>query len=189
MFQLDFHPFSCVHVEHNHILADHSIFSLATVHNHASLIDRRRMILPRANTDSLRLHHLNTSRRQIILQYLIGALSDLPLPVKLETAAKYIQLLLVVDRGVTLSAQDLLLRLERRLLPDDGLAHYAGADDLFDWLLVHATDHVCVVTVRRQGGRLTRRRDPALALGLDPNFGAESFSLLHTLHERLDTPC
>jgi hypothetical protein len=140
--QLDLDPLGGVHVEHDHVLCNHSVLSLATENNHRALIHHSRVILARANRHTFSLADFDAASFQVILEDLVCALAYLPLAIELEATAENVQFVVVGDCGVALAALDLLLTLEVYFLPDHLVAHDLGAHDLFNRLLVHSADHV-----------------------------------------------
>lgn len=66
-FQLQFHPFKRIHMEHNHVLRNHSILSLTAVDDHASLVCGRRVVLPGSNADTFSLDHIDSAGLQVVL--------------------------------------------------------------------------------------------------------------------------
>lgn len=185
--QLQLDPLTCVHMEDNHILANHAILSLTSVNHHTSLVSDSGVIFSRSDGNTFSLDHVNGGGLQIVLKHLISALSHLPLAVEMETTTENEQFLLVMDGGVALTTLNLLLRGEINFFPVDAVAHHSRANDFFDRLAVHATDHVAGVAASGEGCGFTRRRHPGFTLRLNTNFSSKAFSFLHSLHKGLDT--
>jgi len=96
-------------MEDNHILRNHTILCLATKYNHRSLVDDCRVILTRTNRHTFGLAHFNATRFKVVLEDLVRAFTYLPLTIKLKATTKDIQLIVVWDSRVALTALDLLL--------------------------------------------------------------------------------
>lgn len=189
LLEEQFDPFGCIHVEHQHVLAHHSVLSLTSVHDHWALIHDGWVILSRADWNSFGLHDLDVALLKIILQNLVGALAQLSLTVELEASAENIQFLIVTDRCVALAALNLLLWREIHFFPLDIVTHNSSFYDLLDWLLVHASNHVATIPGWGHSSRLTWWWDPLLTWRLDMDLSPEPFSFLHPLDEWLNTSC
>lgn len=109
LLELQLDPLARVHVEHDHVLAHHTVLCLATVDDHGALVGDRTVILARANRNTFALEHLDRASCQVILEDLVGALTNHALAIELEAASEDKKLVLVLDRAVALATLDLLL--------------------------------------------------------------------------------
>lgn len=82
------------------------VLDLATVDQHALLVESSTVILPCADLVALSLDHLNASFKNVILHKRVRALPDLPLSVKTETASELVDLVLIAHGSVALSTLD-----------------------------------------------------------------------------------
>ena len=133
---LDPGPFALLKIESKHVLMQNAGLTDAPIHHHGLLEGDGGVALPRADTHAVREDDRDLPAGRIKLQHLVRALANVPLAVEREAAAKDVELVLVVDRGVRLAAFDLQLRLAEviDLFPHDFLVLNLRDADLFDRL-------------------------------------------------------
>lgn len=189
LFERNLYPFMRVQVEYDHILTHHSVFWLATINYHRTLVVHCWMIFSYADWYAFCFQNVDRLAIAVILHYLVCTFSYLPLSVEHEAATEHNDLALVLDGWMTLSALNNLLGTEGSLFPGNWIAHYLCFRYVFYWLIIHSSNHVHRLSDLSESRAFTRWRHPRLANWLSSYFSSETLSLLHSLNVALKTSC
>lgn len=93
-------------MKYNQVLRNHPILRLAAVYQHRPLVHHSSVVFSRTDTDALSFQDINGLLCQIVLKHLVGALSHLALPVKMEATPEHVQLRIVEHGRVAVAALD-----------------------------------------------------------------------------------
>ena len=88
VLKLDLDPLVSVHMENNHVLRNHAVFSLAAIYKHAAFVANGRVVLSGSDADTLWLANFDGSLLKIVLENLVCALSNLSFTIELEATSK-----------------------------------------------------------------------------------------------------
>ena len=148
-------------MENDHLVVEHAALALASIDDHALLVHGRAVVLPWASSEARSLRGVHRPFINVELEQLIGALTDLTLLVEHEAATEGVDLVLVVDGCVALTALDHLGAGVGDALPVDAVSDNPGSNDLLAGVEIQATDHIELVTDRCHGRTLPRRWHPS----------------------------
>ena len=174
-------------MQHNHLIEEHTAFSLTAIDNHRLLVDHSTVVLTSTCRVARRLTLGHASLIGIKLNQLIRALTHLALLMEHETATECVNLAVIGNGCVALSALDDLGACVRDPLPNYLVAVDLSEHDFLAYVVVEPTHEVHVVTYGCQGRTLTRRR-LTLRVNRNLDIDTETFSLLHALDVGLKAP-